>query len=65
MPATPPPPRVAVFDVDGTLLDVHATVAHHAARIGTPSVALSSLWRRKQLEHGWILAGLPAALLPA
>jgi 2-haloacid dehalogenase len=49
-------PRVAVFDAYGTLLDVHAAVARHAARIGARAEALSALWRAKQLEYSWILS---------
>ena len=51
-----PAPRVAVFDAYGTLLDVHAAVARHAARIGPQAAALSALWRQKQLEYSWILS---------
>ncbi|MBX9701093.1 MAG: haloacid dehalogenase type II, partial [Acetobacteraceae bacterium] len=54
------PPRVAVFDAYGTLLDVHAAVARHAARIGPAAPALSALWRAKQLEYSWILSAAGA-----
>lgn len=55
MPAASPP-RVAVFDAYGTLLDVHAAVGRHAARIGPSAAAVSALWRAKQLEYSWILS---------
>ena len=54
------PPHVAVFDAYGTLLDVHAAVARHAARIGPAAAALSALWRAKQLEYSWILSAAGA-----
>jgi 2-haloacid dehalogenase len=47
-----------VFDAYGTLLDVHAAVARHAARLGTQAAALSALWRAKQLEQSWILSAV-------
>ncbi|MCO6419025.1 haloacid dehalogenase type II [Siccirubricoccus sp. KC 17139] len=47
-------PRAAVFDAYGTLLDVHAAVARHAARLGPVAAPLSALWRSKQLEMSWI-----------
>ncbi len=48
--------RAAVFDAYGTLLDVHAAVARHAARLGDQGAPLSALWRAKQLEYSWILS---------
>ena len=52
-------PRAAVFDAYGTLLDVHAAMAKHAARLGPNWPAISADWRRKQLEYSWVrsLAG--------
>jgi 2-haloacid dehalogenase len=52
----PPPfaPRVAVFDAYGTLLDVHAAVARHAARLGAQAQSVSALWRARQIEYTWI-----------
>jgi len=49
----------AVFDAYGTLLDVHAAMARHAARIGPAWQAVSADWRRKQIEYTWVrsLAG--------
>jgi len=49
-------PRAVVFDAYGTLLDVHAAVNRHAARLGTGAAAISALWRQKQLEYSWILS---------
>jgi 2-haloacid dehalogenase len=46
--------RACVFDAYGTLFDVHAPVAHVAARIGPQADALSRLWRSKQLEYTWL-----------
>lgn len=54
------PPRAVVFDAYGTLLDVHAAVARHAARIGPMAAALSALWRAKQIEYSWILSAAGA-----
>ena len=53
-------PRVAVFDAYGTLLDVHAAVARHAARLGPQAAAVSALWRAKQIEYSWILSAAGA-----
>lgn len=50
------PPRAAVFDAYGTLLDVHAAVGRHAATLGAKAAPLSALWRSKQLEATWILS---------
>jgi 2-haloacid dehalogenase len=50
------PPKAAVFDAYGTLLDVHAAVGRHAARLGDCAPAVSALWRTKQLEMSWILS---------
>ena len=60
MPATPSnPPRAMVFDAYGTLLDVHAAMARHAARLGSNWQRLSAEWRSKQIEYTWVrsLAG--------
>lgn len=48
--------RAVVFDAYGTLLDVHAAVKRHAARLGPDAAAISALWRQKQLEYTWILS---------
>jgi 2-haloacid dehalogenase len=53
------PVRAVVFDAYGTLLDVHAAMAKHAARLGPNWPQISAEWRQKQLEYSWIrsLAG--------
>jgi 2-haloacid dehalogenase len=53
--------RAAVFDAYGTLLDVHAPMARHAARLGEDWQRLSAEWRSKQIEYSWVrsLAGAP------
>jgi 2-haloacid dehalogenase len=48
------PTRAVVFDAYGTLLDVHAAMAKHAARLGANWPEISADWRRKQLEYSWI-----------
>src|SRR3954470_10855687 len=52
--------RAAVFDAYGTLLDVHAAVARHAARLGEQAAPVSALWRAKQIEWSWILSATGA-----
>ncbi|WP_149541494.1 haloacid dehalogenase type II [Siccirubricoccus phaeus] len=54
--------RAAVFDAYGTLLDVHAAVGRHAARLGAAAGPLSALWRAKQLEMSWIRSAAGAYL---
>jgi 2-haloacid dehalogenase len=49
-------PVAVVFDAYGTLLDVHAAVGRHAARLGPAAAAVSALWRQRQLEYSWILS---------
>jgi 2-haloacid dehalogenase len=51
--------RAIVFDAYGTLLDVHAAMAAHAAKVGPDWQRLSQEWRLKQLEYTWVrsLAG--------
>ena len=48
--------RAVVFDAYGTLFDVHAAVARHAAAIGPDAARLSEIWRAKQLEYSWVLS---------
>jgi 2-haloacid dehalogenase len=46
-------PKAYVFDAYGTLFDVHSVI--EAARsITTDPLALSTLWRQKQLEYTWL-----------
>lgn len=49
-------PRVsaAIFDAYGTLLDVHAAMSRHAARLGPTWQAISADWRAKQIEYSWV-----------
>ena len=49
-------PKAAVFDAYGTLLDVHAAVGRHAAKLRDKAAPLSALWRAKQIEASWILS---------
>lgn len=53
--------RAAIFDAYGTLLDIHAAMSRHAARLGPAWQAISADWRAKQLEYSWVrsLAGAP------
>jgi 2-haloacid dehalogenase len=53
-------PKAAVFDAYGTLLDVHAAVGRHAARLGDRAQPVSALWRAKQIEWSWILSATGA-----
>ncbi len=46
--------RAVIFDAYGTLLDIHAAMAKHAARIGPDWPAISADWRAKQLEYSWV-----------
>jgi 2-haloacid dehalogenase len=48
--------RAVVFDAYGTLFDVHAAVARHAAAVGPDAARLSEIWRLKQLEYSWVLS---------
>jgi 2-haloacid dehalogenase len=56
-----PSPRIGtvIFDAYGTLLDVHAAMARHAARLGPEWQTISADWRTKQIEYTWVrsLAG--------
>lgn len=51
--------RAVVFDAYGTLLDIHAAMARHAARLGPNWHQISWDWRTKQVEYSWVrsLAG--------
>jgi 2-haloacid dehalogenase len=48
--------RAVAFDAYGTLFDVHAAVARHAAAVGPEAARLSEIWRAKQLEYSWVLS---------
>jgi len=51
--------RAVIFDAYGTLLDVHAAMSRHAARLGPDWQQISADWRTKQIEYTWVrsLAG--------
>ena len=52
---SPVPIRGYVFDAYGTLFDVHSVV--EAGRdVSADPLALSALWRQKQLEYTWLRA---------
>lgn len=46
--------RACVFDAYGTLFDVHSAVQRYRERLGSHADAVSTLWRRKQLEYTWL-----------
>ncbi len=46
--------RAAVFDAYGTLLDVHAAMGAHAAKLPPDWERISQEWRQKQLEYTWV-----------
>lgn len=48
------PIRTILFDVYGTLLDVHSAIAREGKELGPTADALSRLWRQKQLEYTWV-----------
>jgi len=50
------PTRVFVFDVYGTLFDVHAAIARHRDAVGPEADRFSDMWRTKQLEYAWMLS---------
>jgi 2-haloacid dehalogenase len=48
------PIRAILFDVYGTLLDVHSAIARAGKELGPDADAVSRLWRQKQLEYTWV-----------
>jgi len=48
------PIRAILFDVYGTLLDVHSAIAREGKELGVHADAVSRLWRQKQLEYTWV-----------
>ena len=48
------PIRAILFDVDGTLLDVHSAIAREGKELGPAAEMVSRLWRQKQLEYTWV-----------
>ncbi|WP_409018057.1 haloacid dehalogenase type II [Caballeronia sp. LZ035] len=51
LPDMPRLPRAVIFDAYGTLFDVHSVVAAAEQLFPGRGVALSRLWRRKQIEY--------------
>ncbi|HKP23321.1 MAG TPA: haloacid dehalogenase type II [Dongiaceae bacterium] len=48
------PIRAILFDVYGTLLDVHSAIARAGKELGASAESVSRLWRQKQLEYTWV-----------
>ncbi len=48
------PIRAILFDVYGTLLDVHSAIARAGKELGAHAEAVSRVWRQKQLEYTWV-----------
>ena len=48
------PAQAILFDVYGTLLDVHTAVARIGGELGQEAAAVSQRWRQKQLEYTWV-----------
>ena len=48
------PIRAILFDVYGTLLDVHSAIARAGKELGANAESVSRLWRQKQLEYTWV-----------
>lgn len=48
------PIRAILFDVYGTLLDVHSAIAREGKELGASAESVSRLWRQKQLEYTWV-----------
>jgi 2-haloacid dehalogenase len=46
--------RAILFDVYGTLLDVHSAIARAGTEPGSNAESISRLWRQKQLEYTWV-----------
>lgn len=46
--------QAILFDVYGTLLDVHSAVAQAGRGLGARAEPISRLWRQKQLEYTWV-----------
>ena len=49
-----PPLRALVFDAYGTLFNVHSVIASCEVLFPGKGIALSQLWRTKQLEYSWL-----------
>ncbi|HEU4825749.1 MAG TPA: haloacid dehalogenase type II [Dongiaceae bacterium] len=48
------PIRAILFDVYGTLLDVHSAIAREGKELGADAESISLRWRQKQLEYTWV-----------
>jgi 2-haloacid dehalogenase len=46
--------RAVLFDVYGTLLDVHSAIAREGRELGAQADPISRVWRQKQLEYSWV-----------
>lgn len=49
-----PQPKAVVFDLYGTLYDVHSVAEQCDGRYPGHGMALSVMWRQKQLEYTWL-----------
>ncbi|ANN69800.1 haloacid dehalogenase type II [Bordetella bronchialis] len=54
MPPIPPAIRAVVFDLYGTLYDVHSVAGACDSRYAGRGMDISTLWRQKQLEYTWL-----------
>jgi 2-haloacid dehalogenase len=48
------PTQAILFDVYGTLLDVHSAIARIGDELGQEAASVSRQWRQKQLEYTWV-----------
>ncbi|MGH6891867.1 MAG: haloacid dehalogenase type II [Dongiaceae bacterium] len=46
--------HAVLFDVYGTLLDVHSAIAREGKELASKADSVSRLWRQKQLEYTWV-----------
>ena len=47
-------PKALVFDLYGTLFDVHTVAAQCEAQYPQRGGEISRIWRQKQLEYTWL-----------
>jgi 2-haloacid dehalogenase len=50
--------ELVLFDAYGTLFDVHSAVQQLQSELGEQAAAISDLWRQRQVEYTWLLAGM-------
>ena len=50
--------KACVFDMFGTLFNVHSCVAACQEHFGPEGADFSAQWRRRQLEYSWLRAGM-------